>query len=43
MSQEHDKYFKQIFSRKEEMTDLVVNGLLQVAKLIDIASVKIEI
>jgi len=42
MSQEHDKYFKQIFSRKEEMTDLVVNGLPQVAKLIDIASLQLD-
>ena len=42
MSQEHDKYFKQIFSRKEEMTDLVVNGLPQVAKFIDIASLQLD-
>jgi len=42
MSQEHDKYFKQIFSRKEEMTDLVVNGLPQVAKLIDTASLQLD-
>jgi len=39
---QHDKMFKEIFSRKEEMTDFITHALPQVAKYLDISTLQLD-
>ena len=39
---QHDKYFKEIFSRKEEMVDFITNALPQIANFLDINSLQLD-
>ncbi len=38
----HDKYFKQLFSNKAAMSDFLINGLPQVAKLLKIDTLQLD-
>jgi predicted transposase/invertase (TIGR01784 family) len=42
IANQHDKYFKEIFSRKEEMIDFITNALPQVAKYIDVSTLQLD-
>ncbi len=42
IASQHDKYFKEIFSRKEEMTDFITNALPQIAKYLDINTLQLD-
>jgi predicted transposase/invertase (TIGR01784 family) len=42
ISSQHDKYFKEIFSRKEEMTDFITNALPQIAKFVNIDTLQLD-
>jgi len=42
ISSQHDKYFKSLFSHKEEMTDFVVHALPQLAKNIDTTTLQLD-
>ena len=38
----HDKYFKEIFSRKEEMSDFITNALPQIAEFVDFTTLQLD-
>jgi len=42
IASQHDKYFKEIFSRKEEMIDFITNALPQVTKYLDINTLQLD-
>jgi len=42
IANQHDKYFKEIFSRKEEMIDFITNALPQIAKYLDINTLQLD-
>lgn len=42
IANQHDKFFKEIFSRKEEMSDFLINALPQIAKYIDINTLQLD-
>ncbi len=42
ISSPHDKYFRQIFSGKAEITDLILNGLPAVAKHLDLKTLELD-
>lgn len=42
LASQHDKYFKEIFSRREEMSDFIINALPQVAKYLDINTLQLD-
>ncbi len=42
MQSPHDKYFKQLFSQKAEMQELLANGLPEVAKLLDLNTLQLD-
>ncbi len=42
ISSPHDKYFRQVFSGKAEMTDLIQNGLSNVAKHLDLDTLELD-
>ena len=42
IASQHDKYFKEIFSRKEEMSDFITNALPQIAQFINIDTLQLD-
>jgi predicted transposase/invertase (TIGR01784 family) len=42
IANQHDKYFKEIFSHKEEMSDFIINALPQIAKYLDVNSLQLD-
>ena len=42
ISSQHDKYFKEIFSRREEMCDFITNALPQIAVHLDLSTLKLD-
>ena len=42
ITNQHDKYFKEIFSRKEEMIDFITNALPQISKYLDLSTLQLD-
>jgi predicted transposase/invertase (TIGR01784 family) len=42
IANQHDKYFKELFSRKEEMIDFITHALPQIAEYLDINTLQLD-
>jgi len=42
IASQHDKYFKEIFSRREEMCDFIENALPQIARHLDLSTLQLD-